>query len=669
MLVSPSTGKTWITPPWKVVDLVPIPLDLLLTVAVPTHPTVDISIIFNAEEGDGTETIMFHKNKWIRKMPFFDAIISGNFSSTAANLSAAISSTPSSTATLSSVAPSASLTTPESKVPEARVSWTSRDFKELLHFLDYGELNRLPTDETKKNLEEFANYLLLSQRAPEKMTPLRSPALGRVAFQTDLLSISERMCELDIELFKIWRNNKSLDDLLITIDAELAIKVNYVPLKKDNRWLYKDFPTIVDCMVTDEKERKDVKVFKQDPSESIKDDFSPTLLAALTKYHDCLVVAGGAIVGAIGKFASHGDDFDLFVYGINREKANAVTDDIRKMFRGTHDAVETSFRAISFVPNEDPTDQNKAWFSNSTTPRPNDKKVVQVILKLYTDRSEILGSFDMAPCKALAQCTPSGELIVEALPIFVECMRHMTFYSDAWTRWAPTSITRIFKYVAKGFECVIPGLVREAFIVMPKVRKYGGGDYTLRGLLDSECEALRVYAGLQPKSGKKGGFMLRPSWCDNVQIEAATEPALKTSIAAEPVVVKSNDSSEAAMAWISHRLSSLYFGDKATSDVDTDDSSKIPTGEAVKPDDNMRIWLPYDRWQDQIVSDAATEEVYDKAKLIQLEKIQLEDGSYAHLPYVDSDDDIDDDNDEEDEGDNFGGYDDDEFGGFGYNFF
>jgi hypothetical protein len=683
VLVSPSVDKTWLLAPWNAV-LVPIPIALLHAVAVPIHPTVDIRINFNVEEGDGTEAILFKKNKWIRKMPFFDALVTGEFPAVSSMSSdVALSSAASSASSVSSLSISAAVVP---KMPEATVSWTSRDFKELLHFLDYGELNCLPTDDAKKNLEEFANFLLLAQRVPHKMAPLRNPALGRVSFQTDLLSISKRMCELDIEFVNLWRNSGSLTETLISINSDLANKVNYVPLEKDNRWLFETLPTIVDDTLTDGEQRKGVKVFNRDPVASLLASLPPNLITALTKYHNCLVLAGGSVVGGVGKFVSPGDDFDLFVYGLNREQANALSDDIEVMFRATHDVVEISSRAISLIPKEEPSDKSKPWFPRSAS-RPIDKKIVQVILKLYADRSEVIGSFDIAPCKALARCTAEGELIIEGLPIFVECMRHMTFYTDPWSRWAPSSVPRIFKYMAKGFECVIPGLHREAFIEMPKKRKMELGDATLRGLLDAEGEAMRARRNNLPKSGPKGvGFVMRSFWHqhdrgDRISMKEAGGVADRCGFKSEYTTIlkikgamlstgraifqarsrvgraasEAKIRADAAMTWISLRFSSLFFAHARVDAVpvvalnESSTDADIPTGKVVTTAKDMRLWIPYDRLQEQVISDACCEELYDKAKLIKLEQKQKEEGSSARLPKVEIEEEEEKEEDSEDE--------------------
>lgn len=53
-------------------------------------------------------------------------------------------------------------------------------------------------------------------------------------------------------------------------------------------------------------------------------------------------------------------------------------------------------------------------------------------------------------------------LVVEALPSFVETVRRNAFHVDT-LYWSPASVARISKYIAKGFECAVPGVRRAAF--------------------------------------------------------------------------------------------------------------------------------------------------------------------------------------------------------------
>ena len=71
-------------------------------------------------------------------------------------------------------------------------------------------------------------------------------------------------------------------------------------------------------------------------------------------------------------------------------------------------------------------------------------------------------------------------LVVEALPSFVESIRRHAFHVDV-LYWSPASVERISKYVAKGFECAVPGVRRAAFgdpTIEKTVNSYAGGNFT-----------------------------------------------------------------------------------------------------------------------------------------------------------------------------------------------
>ncbi len=92
----------------------------------------------------------------------------------------------------------------------------------------------------------------------------------------------------------------------------------------------------------------------------------------------------------------------------------------------------------------------------------------QVVLGLHRARSQILEYFDLAPTKVLARIDPAASLLsptllVEALPTFHLAMQHHSFFVDT-LYWSPASVARVTKYVAKGFECAVPGVRRAAFI-------------------------------------------------------------------------------------------------------------------------------------------------------------------------------------------------------------
>ena len=88
----------------------------------------------------------------------------------------------------------------------------------------------------------------------------------------------------------------------------------------------------------------------------------------------------------------------------------------------------------------------------------------QIILGLHRARSQMLEYFDMSPCRALARfdAAETDAIVVEALPSFLEALKTNSFWLDI-NHWSPASVSRVMKYVAKGFECAIPGVRRAAF--------------------------------------------------------------------------------------------------------------------------------------------------------------------------------------------------------------
>ena len=132
---------------------------------------------------------------------------------------------------------------------------------------------------------------------------------------------------------------------------------------------------------------------------------------------------------------------------------------------------------------------------------------------MHRSRSQILEYFDLAPCKALARIDPeSEELIVEALPLFINSLRRMAFHVDIMY-WSPASIARIMKYVAKGFECVVPGVRRSAFKTATanrSLRSYGRSQGGMSELFDAEADVInsRTYWSQPNEVLKRKGEMV-----------------------------------------------------------------------------------------------------------------------------------------------------------------
>lgn len=188
---------------------------------------------------------------------------------------------------------------------------------------------------------------------------------------------------------------------------------------------------------------------------------------------------------------------DLFLYGLDRDASvdalRQIDAHIAENYEGDYERT-SSAAAVTFT--------KKKHDAASSIDEKQRNRPFQIILGLHRSRSQILEYFDLAPCKSLARHDPeSEELIVEALPIFIHSLSRMAFHVDIMF-WSPASVARIMKYVAKGFECVVPGIRRSAFKTETANRslhyslwtRYGHNKGGIRALFDAEAEVINSRA-------------------------------------------------------------------------------------------------------------------------------------------------------------------------------
>ena len=186
---------------------------------------------------------------------------------------------------------------------------------------------------------------------------------------------------------------------------------------------------------------------------------------------------------------------DLFLYGLDHDASadalRQIDAHIAENYEGDYERT-SSAAAVTFT--------KKKHDAASSIDEKQRNRPFQIILGLHRSRSQILEYFDLAPCKSLARHDPeSEELIVEALPLFINSLRRMAFHVDIMY-WSPASVARIMKYVAKGFECVVPGIRRSAFKTETANRSlawryYSGHDKGgIRELFDAEADVINSRA-------------------------------------------------------------------------------------------------------------------------------------------------------------------------------
>jgi len=218
----------------------------------------------------------------------------------------------------------------------------------------------------------------------------RNPLLMRNHFFADLYDISKDWWKVHVvELnLMLGTSSEASDANLVLIDDNLADITGYEALIKDERWLFEKLPLLLDA-----KKCEGYQVFVDDPSIAMTENLPPIVMELLRLHPNHLVVAGGAVLGAVSSFAEHGTDIDLFVYGLDQNESISLVEQcealVEQSKHGTFKKT-ASVAAITFTKLNPEANTQMERLQN----RP-----FQIILGLHRSRSQILEYFDMAPCK------------------------------------------------------------------------------------------------------------------------------------------------------------------------------------------------------------------------------------------------------------------------------
>lgn len=124
---------------------------------------------------------------------------------------------------------------------------------------------------------------------------------------------------------------------------------------------------------------------------------------------------------------------------------------------------------------------------------------MQLVRRLHGDRAEVVASFDISACQVMARLDERGRLVVEGTPAFEWSARNMAFFVD-FAAWGDASVSRVFKYVAKGFDALVPGLKREHGTTFLRP----GFDKDTVGMLLLAEHRMRIALGDRPPSRLDG---------------------------------------------------------------------------------------------------------------------------------------------------------------------
>ena len=424
VVVAPSNGKQWVRRPWDVgCRPFEIPLDLLDAIAVPQAPPSSAPLLAFSDDDDDDRRERFDDSAGLlRSMAYFEPLFDESFDQDA-----------------------------PFPVPCVRAV-----FEEMMHVL---RTNHLRTPEPSAAL--FSDMLAAADLlgAPPRLA--RRLRCGLPRFQLDAASaFPEWWAETVRE--RRWQSEHELRDrasILQPIDAALVASLKYAPLPRDPRWLlWSDASRIRD------RARNMSWRFRQyyypqtpqtyprniEPGQAVLDvapeqvALPPDVEKILKRWPGRMVLAGGGALGELSTHVASGEDYDIFVVGMDAQEANRAVSEICEQ---TLNRVACTGNAVTFA-----------------SP---DGVTIQVILRLYSSIDQVVVGFDQAACKvAMWFDADRGVMTAACAPTWVPAMRHLAYPVDL-AAWSCASVARTFKYHAKGFGIFVPGLRRDAVAVDP----------------------------------------------------------------------------------------------------------------------------------------------------------------------------------------------------------
>lgn len=215
------------------------------------------------------------------------------------------------------------------------------------------------------------------------------------------------------------------------------------------------------------------------------------VLNVLKLYPENLFLAGGSMVDYYKKkdlldnMELDINDFDFFVVASNEEEASKIIKDCVEHIKKVVDENDGKLLGIrsnncltlAINPNPDeemPDVYEYHKYFNRNIPQ------IQFINRVYSDRSQIIGMFDIFP----SQIMYSYKFGLEATRIGLYCLQKNVQFVDP-TRKSPTFFSRLRKYMHKEFAIHLPNTIKELARRGTEVSIYNLGQYTT---LEQEIE-------------------------------------------------------------------------------------------------------------------------------------------------------------------------------------
>ena len=376
-----------------------IPRELLDTVAVPRKNKMATKKTLMMMEGgkDGERVEMSASDrKWLHAMRYFDPFLDDSFDD-------------------------------DEPIP---VPCGRTVFADLLCVIE-----TLSLDPLKMSRTYFADTMRVADKLSAHPRVMRLFETGVPRLQLDIYEACPEwwsaMC-----LERSCREGRIGDGILTVVDEKLASRTKYVPLPRNERWLFhaQDLPCVPGS-----------DVIVSDPVQALRDALPVEVKNLLMMFPGVLVLAGGAVLGHVSCSVAKGNDYDMFIVGVGDAEASRVLDMIHGTLAGRLRKLVRTDRAVTF------------GISRSS----GDYCEIQVIFKSSDTVSRLLSNFDLDPCKVAVWANLYAGLVVACAPGWIPAMTHLAFPVDV-SRWTNSVPSRVFKYYHKGFDVYIPGHARSA---------------------------------------------------------------------------------------------------------------------------------------------------------------------------------------------------------------
>lgn len=294
---------------------------------------------------------------------------------------------------------------------------------------------RLLGAEDVRRVRRLADYL----GVPARMLRALEPPFGAAYYLADLAGVDRDWAEASVA------PAADLADL-----ADLAgLGVGYRPTAPpgDGRWLFSGFPRFPPGTPVLRAGPLELPEFVED---------------CLRTFPGELVLAGGAAMAAACALSADDPDadYDLFVVTGDDE---ARAREILEIVAGWADVACVTGCAVTLRVAD---------------------LVVQVVLRLHSEASDVVRGFDLAPCQVVVDCPGPGlPLRARATRAFLLAVERMAFFvPPAAPAWSTSAAARIFRYYCKGFDVFMPGMRRSALRVEPgRARGCWPSGYVTRG--------------------------------------------------------------------------------------------------------------------------------------------------------------------------------------------